>query len=120
MGKSIRVTALASVIGVVLAGGVVSSPVATAQSSSTAAAVQSYIITFNEPGLLYYTGGANSLEATAPSAKGERKLDTRSPAAVAYNKFLELTRKFCQKSPSPLWSLETGGVARLSRFDEKF
>ena len=92
MGKSIRVTALASVIGVVLAGGMVSSPLATAQSSSTAAAVQSYIITFNEPGLLYYTGGANSLEATAPSVKGQRKLDTKSPAAVAYNKFLSDVR----------------------------
>lgn len=92
MGKSIRVTALASVIGVVLAGGMVSSPSATAQSSSTAAAVESYIITFNEPGLLYYTGGANSLEATAPSVRGQRKLDTKSPAAVAYNKFLSDVR----------------------------
>ncbi len=89
MGKSIRITALASVIGVVLAGGMVSSPLATAQSTTAStAAVESYIITFNEPGLLYYTGGAASLEATAPALKGQRKLDTKSPAAAAYTKHL--------------------------------
>ncbi len=89
MVNSIRITALASVIGVVLAGGMVSSSVATAQSTATSAkATASYIITFNEPGLLYYTGGANSLEATAPAVKGQRKLDTKSPAAVAYSSHL--------------------------------
>ncbi|MBL8296841.1 MAG: S8 family serine peptidase [Rhodanobacteraceae bacterium] len=91
MRKSIRVTALAAVIGVALAGGLVSSPLATAQSS-TAATVQSYIITFNEPGLLYYTGGVSSLEATAPSVKGQRKLDSKSPAAVAYSNYLSSIR----------------------------
>lgn len=89
MVKSIRITALASVIGVVLAGGMVSSSVATAQSTATsAAATASYIVTFNEQGLLYYTGGSSSLEATAPSVKGQRKLDTQSPAAVAYSSHL--------------------------------
>ncbi|WP_257388041.1 S8 family serine peptidase [Tahibacter caeni] len=89
MGKSIRVTALASVIGVVLAGGMMgSSPAAAQSATATAAAAESYIITFNEPGLLYYTGGAASLEATAPAIKGQRKLDTRSPAAAAYTKHL--------------------------------
>lgn len=91
MGKSIRVTALASVIGVVLAGGIVSAPVATAQSV-TAAATESYIVTFNEPGLLHYRGGAGSLEATAPEARGQRRLDAKSPAAVAYRNYLQTER----------------------------
>ena len=92
MGKSIRVTALASVIGVVLAGGMVSAPVATAQSVTTVAATESYIITFNEPGLLHYSGGAGSLEATAPEARGQRRLDAKSPAAVAYSNYLQQER----------------------------
>lgn len=93
MVKSIRITALASVIGVVLAGGMASSSVAAAQPAVTSAkATASYIITFNEPGLLYYAGGANSLEATAPAIKGQRKLDTSSPAAVAYSNHLASVR----------------------------
>ncbi|WP_386066694.1 S8 family serine peptidase [Tahibacter sp. UC22_41] len=88
MIKSIRVTALASVIGVVLAGGMMGAPLAAQPAAASAAAVESYIITFNEPGLMYYTGGAASLEATAPSVKGQRKLDTKSPAAAAYSKHL--------------------------------
>lgn len=91
MRNSIRVTALASVIGVVLAGGLLSTQTAAAQSATTAA-VESYIITFNEPGLLYYAGGVGSFEATAPSVKGERKLDSRSPAALAYSAHLESVR----------------------------
>lgn len=101
MVKSIRITALASVIGVVLAGGMVSSSVATAQSTTASAtAAASYIITFNEPGLLYYTGGANSLEATAPAVKGQRKLDTKSPAAAAYASHLADVRAQRVKSIS--------------------
>jgi len=88
MRKSIRVTALASVIGVVLAGGVMSLPAA-AQTTAATSAVESYIITFNEPGLLYYTGGSASLEATAPAVKGQRKLDVTSQAAVAYSAHLQ-------------------------------
>jgi subtilisin family serine protease len=111
MVKSIRITALASVIGVVLAGGVVSSPVATAQSSATtAAAIESYIVTFNEPGLLYYTGGANSLEATAPSVKGQRKLDTKSPAAIAYSSHLADVRAQRVKSISSVIGREVSAT----------
>lgn len=51
-------------------------------------AARTYIIRFQEAGLLYYSGGLDNLAATAPSA-GARKLDAKSPAALAYLAFLD-------------------------------
>lgn len=114
MVKSIRVTALASVIGVVLAGGVIGAPVAMAQSPATAAASESYIITFTDQGLLYYTGGTRSLEATAPAVKGQRKLDATSPAAVAYSQFLADVRRERMHSISFALGREVGATHHYS------
>ena len=48
-----------------------------------------YLITFAEPGLLYNTGQNRSFVATAPSSTGERKLNARSSASVAYLSYLK-------------------------------
>ncbi|MCB1607511.1 MAG: S8 family serine peptidase, partial [Xanthomonadales bacterium] len=59
-----------------------------ADSSVKAESTQSYIIKFNEPGLLHYDGGVGGIRATAPSANGQRKLDADSPAAQQYRSHL--------------------------------
>ena len=53
-----------------------------------ASATGVYIVTFVEPGLLNNTGQNRSFAATAPSATGTRKLNTKSPAAMSYRDFL--------------------------------
>ena len=47
------------------------------------------IVYFEEPGLLHYSGDLSGLEATRPMARGERKLDARSPASRAYLRHLD-------------------------------
>jgi subtilisin family serine protease len=44
----------------------------------------SYIVVFDEPGLLHYEGSIPGLRATAPSATGQAKLDVNSEASQAY------------------------------------
>lgn len=51
-------------------------------------AVETYLIQFKEPGLLYNTGQIAGRAATAPSATGTRKLDASTPAAAQYLAFL--------------------------------
>ncbi len=48
-----------------------------------------YVVEFVEPPLAVYGGGIPGLEATNPAARGEAKLDARSPASRAYLAFLE-------------------------------
>jgi len=99
MGNSLRITTLASAIGIALISANASLPVRAA-SADVAKAVsqdqsntrQLYIIRFAEPGLLHYTGGTQGLQATAPSATQQRKLDARSPAANAYSTYLQSQR----------------------------
>jgi len=99
MGNSLRITTLASAIGIALISANASLPVRAA-SADVAKAVsqdqsntrQLYIIRFAEPGLLRYTGGTQGLQATAPSATQQRKLDARSPAANAYSTYLQSQR----------------------------
>lgn len=52
------------------------------------ASVDTYIVHFREPGLLYYTGDIARMDATAPSSTGERRLNARSPAAISYTSYL--------------------------------
>ncbi|MEO5625267.1 MAG: S8 family serine peptidase [Dokdonella sp.] len=68
------------------AGRDVSGSVAFDHSSS---AVESYIITFTDAGLLNYTGSVGSLRATTPQSSGQRKLDVHTNAAKAYQGFLK-------------------------------
>lgn len=51
--------------------------------------VETYIIHFREPGLMYYTGDIARMAPTAPSVTGERRLNARSEAAVAYSAYLQ-------------------------------
>ncbi|MBL8301010.1 MAG: S8 family serine peptidase [Rhodanobacteraceae bacterium] len=59
-----------------------------AQTQTPQAAEGAYIVTFNEPGMLRYTGGANGLRPTAPEATGRPGIDASSPEAVAYARYL--------------------------------
>lgn len=47
------------------------------------------IVYFEEPGLLHYAGDKAGLEATSPRARGEVKLDAKSPASQAYLRHLD-------------------------------
>ncbi len=60
----------------------------TAQSAWSQNAVQqsAWVVKFEEPGLLDYTGGVNGISATQPA--GGSKLNSRSSAAIAYSDYL--------------------------------
>lgn len=62
----------------------------TSSNGSSAEQVDSetYIVLFDEPGLLHNDGTRSTFAATSPQATGARKLDVRSSAAVAYLGFL--------------------------------
>ena len=97
MGNSLRITTLASAIGIALIGasfspGAHAAPANTANAASQAqaSAREVYIIRFAEPGLLHYAGGAQGLRATAPGA--QRKLDVHTQAAQAYSAYLQSQR----------------------------
>lgn len=100
MGKLFHVNALAAAVGIVFASGVSqpsfavqSSPQLEATASQAGEATDgSYIVTFEEPGLLHYTGGVQGLSATAPKALGSRKLDAQSSASRAYESYLDAQR----------------------------
>lgn len=49
---------------------------------------ETYIVLFEEPGLLHHDGTRSAFAATSPQATGTRKLDVRSSAAIAYRSFL--------------------------------
>jgi subtilisin family serine protease len=102
MGKSVPVMTLASAIGLALLGsGFQSAAAAPLHANAQTATVgaqtsgsEVYIITFAEPGMLYYKGDVAGLAATAPSrTAAQRKLDVRSPAAQAYGNYLETQRQ---------------------------
>jgi uncharacterized repeat protein (TIGR01451 family) len=52
-----------------------------------------YIIMLQDPPLASYRGGIAGLAATSPEVRGQRKLDSDSPAALAYLSYLEVTQK---------------------------
>jgi subtilisin family serine protease len=68
---------------------------ARAADPATAAATDrtSYIVVFDEPGLLYYDGSVAGLRATAPAASGQTKLDVNSAASQAYRAHLEQVQR---------------------------
>jgi len=100
MGISLRITTLASAIGIALISANVSLP-AQAASANTAKATttipsntrESYIIRFAEAGLVHYAGGTQGIQATAPTATHQRKLDVHSTAAQAYSAYLQTQRE---------------------------
>jgi subtilisin family serine protease len=80
---------------IAIATSVFSIPFATAQVNTlasetvsvAASSSESYIVTFAEEGLMYYNGGRVGFPATAPSFNS-RKLQAKSPDAVAYRSLL--------------------------------
>lgn len=100
MVKSLRRMTLSTAIGIALVGAgmqISSVEAATAQASAPQQMGQArvdgvYIITFDEAGLLYYSGSVNGIQATMPSANGKQKLDRNSAAAVAYQNYLVTQR----------------------------
>lgn len=90
MATSIRVTALAAVISACLGGSVWSNNAAAVGiSEQSAAAVNTYMIRFTEPGVLHYQGGIANLRATASDPTGRaHKLDAKSPEVESYRSFL--------------------------------
>ena len=101
MVSFVRYNLLASAVAVALIGSTMS-PVIHAESvdvTSTSTATQNevsrYIITFSEPGALYYTGGVTSMKSTAPdaAANGDRKFHANSQDAMAYRSFLRTTQQ---------------------------
>jgi subtilisin family serine protease len=57
-------------------------------AASEQARGETYIVLFDEPGLLHNDGTRSTFAATSPEATGTRKLDVNSSAAVAYRSFL--------------------------------
>ncbi len=101
MVSFVRYNLLASAVAVALIGSTMSPTVqaenldVTESSATTPNAVARYIITFSEPGALYYTGGVSSIKGTAPDAavNGDRKFHANSQDAVAYRSFLRDTQQ---------------------------
>ncbi len=58
------------------------------------------IIYFEDAPLVKYAGGLDGLEATSPSARGEGRLDARSPASRAYLEHLDRRHKAYVKALS--------------------
>lgn len=54
----------------------------------TKPAVQNYIVKFNEPGQLYYTGGIQGIGATAPDVVGDQRFDASRSASQSYEAYL--------------------------------
>lgn len=96
MGKSLHIRTLVASIGLVLASSVLPIHASTmekaANSERAVSTRHTYIVRFVESGLLYYNGETNGLAATAPAARGSRKLDVNSPAAIAYKAYLSAQR----------------------------
>jgi subtilisin family serine protease len=100
MVKPIRFMSLTAAIGVALGGGLLSadtlarSPLTASTSVQVTSQIkgsETYIITFAEEGLLH-NRGSGSVQATAPDATGQRKLDVHSAAATSYQAYLKSQR----------------------------
>jgi subtilisin family serine protease len=85
MATSIRMTALAAVIGACLGGNawVNTANAAGASEQSSSQEIRSYLIEFAEPGAMYYNGGDGALRATAAKGDGSR-FDAKSIDVSAY------------------------------------
>ncbi|MBN8727281.1 MAG: S8 family serine peptidase [Xanthomonadales bacterium] len=97
MGNPLRIKTLASAVGLALVGltfqpSVQARAMVKSAAPAQSEAQQSYFINFAEAGLVSYRGGVEGLAATAPRATQSRRLDARSPAAVAYSEYLQSAR----------------------------
>lgn len=99
MGKPLRTKSLAAAVSLVFASAIglpaahaIQAPQAKSAAVSAPAAVEIYIVTFVDAGLLHYTGDVRGIAATSPRALGQRKLDVNTAAAQEYKEFLALQR----------------------------
>ncbi len=76
-----------------------------------------YIVQLVEPPLARYRGGAPGLQATNPHARGERKLDSRSPDSRRYTAYL-LARQ--QQALAAVGQTLGREVAALHRYTQSF
>lgn len=128
MKRTILVAAIAAVIA---------SPAAFATASDTASifdarasglVAETYIVLFDEPGLLHNDGTRSGFAATSPAARGTRKLDARSPAAVVYRDYLRDQQDFHlgtiesalarEVAPAYRYEITDNGVAFAMTADE--
>lgn len=92
--RSLRITTLVAAIAMALgdAGAEAANPVslnmAPARLASASSGAQTYIIRFDEPGLLHYSGGTQGIPGTGIESTRSRKLDARSTSANAYQAYL--------------------------------
>ena len=96
MSSQSRLTALVAAIAVALGGGTPgiagTLTAAPARLSAASSGAQTYMIRFDEPGVLHYPGGTQGIPATALSTTLQRKIDVRSAAAHAYQTYLDERR----------------------------
>ncbi len=98
MGKSIRLSTLASAVSIALIGATAALPAGDAFAATSAISAHEnanvramYMVRFVEAGLLNYQGGVQGLQPTASSSVGG-KVDFHAPAAVAYENYLAVQR----------------------------
>ena len=85
MATTIRMTALAAVIGACLGGSVCVNHAEAAGNEQLTSATRTYMIEFADAGALYYSGGVGNLRATAPSAGAKpQKFNANSADAQSY------------------------------------
>ncbi|MBL0162914.1 MAG: S8 family serine peptidase [Xanthomonadales bacterium] len=90
MATSIRVTALAAVIGACLGGSAWTTNVEAAGiSEQSASEVNTYLIEFTDAGALHYQGGIGNMRATAPDPGARaKKFDAASADTKNYRNYL--------------------------------
>jgi subtilisin family serine protease len=96
MKRFVRTNALASAVGLALAGALFQPTgieAAQLQAAQQSVGSETYIVTFAEDGLLYYTGNVRGFAATGVDKNDRaRKLDVHTSAAQAYGGFLASAR----------------------------
>ncbi len=99
MGKSIRLSTLASAVGIALIGATAALPAGNAYAATSAISAREnadvramYMVRFVEAGVLNYQGEVQGLLPTAASSTGA-KVDFHAPAAVAYENYLAAQRE---------------------------
>lgn len=100
MGKPLRTKSLAAAVSLAFVSAIglpavhaAQAPYAKSAATAPSAAAEVYIVTFVDAGLLHYTGDVRGIQATAPRALNQRKLDANSPAALEYKDFLAAQRE---------------------------
>jgi subtilisin family serine protease len=97
MKGTFRPTALAAAVAAVLGGAGIAwaaeaMPAAPVLSVERANAPTTYLVRFDEPGILHYAGGTQGIPATAVDSSRGMRFDARSAASLAYRTWLGARR----------------------------